>query len=213
MGVIYCICFPNGKRYVGQTTQPIDVRIGQHKRSNKCPLLHRAMKKYPKFDVEILLETNDSMLDHYETLFIHTFNTIKPGGYNLSSGGGTGRKHSDYSRKKMSESHKGVSLSEHHRQRLSESHQGIVFTQERRQNISTAKTGKTRPDEFKKLMSQKSRKDGFDLPMYVYKVEGGYKVRPPDKKDKLFTSKTLTNDEKLKQALQFLESKMMVSND
>ena len=66
--------------------KPINIRIKQHQRSNKCPLLYNAFKKYSSFQVEILLIVNDDLLDKYEILFIDMFQTLSPFGYNLSTG-------------------------------------------------------------------------------------------------------------------------------
>jgi hypothetical protein len=213
MGFIYCVTFPSGKRYVGQTTQSIEVRIGQHKKSKNSQLICRAFKKYSSYKVETLLEINNELLDMYEIKFIEMLNTLNPSGYNLSTGGGSGRKHSTYSREKMSKSHIGVPLSDHHKQRLSESHIGRIVTEETRAKISQSNSGKPRTDEFRQHMSNKSRKVKCDLPMYVYKIRNGYKIRPPNDIEKVFASTKFTDEEKLKLALEYLESKTKVSND
>jgi group I intron endonuclease len=213
MGLIYCITFPSGKKYVGQTVQTIEERVKQHTRCKSCPLVYRALNKYSSYQVETLLQLNDNpdLLDMYEIKFIAMLNTLKPNGYNLSTGGGTGRKHSEFSRLQMSQAHLGVPLSDHHRQRLSESHQGRVFTDETKSKISQSKLGKSRGDAFKALMSQQSRKHGNDLPMYVYKVKNGYKARL-DGKDKSFANSKVPDEEKLKKAIEYVNS-MKLSND
>ena len=216
MGIIYCITFPSGKQYVGQTTQLLKERIGQHLRSNTTHLICRAMKKYASsYKVEILQEPDDEQIDFYETQFITSLNTLHPNGYNLSTGGGSGRKHNELSREKMSETHAGVPLSDHHKQRLSESHMGRVFSEETKTKISQSKLGKSRGDDFRAHMSQKSRKVKSDLPMYVYKEKYGYRVRLPEDrgKDKRFTSRTLTEEANLKLVLEYIDSKKKVSND
>lgn len=64
MGIIYCITFPSGKQYIGQTRQKFETRLVQHKSSKDDTLIARAFKKYKDdFKTEIILEINDSLLD------------------------------------------------------------------------------------------------------------------------------------------------------
>ena len=200
MGFIYCVTFPSGKKYIGQTVQCIETRMSQHKRSKQDTLVSRAFKKYSSYQVEVLLQVNVNLLDTYEIKFIQAFNTIKPYGYNLASGGSSGRTHSESSRRKMSDSHKGVPLSELHKKRLSESHIGRIFSDESKLKISESKRGKQRPKEFKEKMSKLNRKDNHNLPSYVYKLKHGYRVRI-GKKDVYFTDSTLNDEELLNEAI------------
>ncbi len=212
MGLIYQVHFPSGKSYIGQTTQSLDVRVSQHKRCRQDTLVRRAFKKYSTYKAEVLIEVNDELLDHYETQFINTFRTLTPFGYNLSTGGGSGRKHSEVSKMKMSQSHLGVQLSDLHKQRLSESHFGRTCSETTRKKISESNRGKTRSEDFREQMSKLNRKHGLELPRYVYKSKNGYRVRN-GKKDVYFTDPRLTDEEKLTQALQYRKSFEKVSND
>jgi hypothetical protein len=91
MGIIYCITFPSGKQYIGQTRQKFKIRLLQHKSSNDNTLISRTFNKYKdNFKEEILLEINNSLLDEYEIKFIDVYNTLTPFGYNSRTGGQNG---------------------------------------------------------------------------------------------------------------------------
>jgi len=102
MGLIYCITFPCGKKYIGQTRQILKKRIAQHLSSNDNTLISRAFRKYKDFTSEILLECENSVLDEQEIYFIEKYNTIVPLGYNMRSGGQNGYHFSIDVRKKCS---------------------------------------------------------------------------------------------------------------
>lgn len=99
----------NSMRYVGITTQKLKNRLRYHK-NNSDTYIGRAIKKYgwENFSVEILEEcTSPEELFEREKYWIKTLNTKNPNGYNLTDGGEglNGCKHSQKTRKKMSERH------------------------------------------------------------------------------------------------------------
>jgi hypothetical protein len=77
MGIIYCLTFPNGKKYIGQTTQLLKTRLNQH----------NAIHKYEQYTCDILLDVKDTELDYYEEKLIKEHNTLVPNGYNIRTGG------------------------------------------------------------------------------------------------------------------------------
>ena len=87
--IIYCIINKiNGKKYVGQTTQKINVRFSRHCRKGNA--LYNAIKKYGKenFNVkEIDRATNQNELNEKEIFWIKKLDTLYPNGYNLTTGG------------------------------------------------------------------------------------------------------------------------------
>lgn len=109
--IIYCITNKvNGRQYVGQTIQKLDVRIGQHARKNKT-YIGKAFQKYGRdnFDVKVIdsaLSIDD--LNDKEKYWIKKLNTKKPNGYNLCDGGDNtfGYRHTLESRLKMSSTKK-----------------------------------------------------------------------------------------------------------
>jgi hypothetical protein len=102
MGLIYCITFPSGKKYIGQTRQSMKNRLNQHKSSKDSTLISKAFKKYNNFEYTILQTCENAELDMYEVYFINKYETISPKGYNLSSGGQNGYRFSDETRLKCS---------------------------------------------------------------------------------------------------------------
>jgi predicted GIY-YIG superfamily endonuclease len=80
MGIIYCLSFSNGKKYIGQTRQPITKRLKQHKKQSYCTAVHNAIIKYKDYECRILVEVDNNELDDYEERYIKEYNTIVPNG-------------------------------------------------------------------------------------------------------------------------------------
>lgn len=163
----------NGKIYVGvhQTESLIDDNyLGSGK------YLRLAIKKYGRknFKREVLhiydnpYDMFDKEAEIVDELFVRRQDT-----YNCSLGGvGSiafhnkglpgpmrGKKHSELTKKKMSESHKGYIKSEEHRKHLSESHTGKTVAEETKEKLRQHNTGSFATEETKEKMSraQKSR--------------------------------------------------------
>jgi group I intron endonuclease len=102
----------NGKVYIGQTSN-IGRRWRTHlhrAKSGLCRPLYSAIRKYGKesFSIEVLLECDESVVDEKEIEYIRLFESCSPDrGYNLAGGGSATFKHSDESKRKISESKKG----------------------------------------------------------------------------------------------------------
>lgn len=117
MGVVYRILNKiNRKLYIGETMQanPND-RWMQHKRHAikdefGCRALYGAMKKYgiENFEFKILFFCFNEDVEKYEIEMIEKLNTIAPNGYNIlkggKGGGFVGKKHSEETKKRLSES-------------------------------------------------------------------------------------------------------------
>ncbi len=101
----------NGKIYVGQTAYPLNFRIHRHIRS-KRGIFPNALRKYGKenfqFETVAWCDTKEN-LDFLEGFYIKFFNSKVPNGYNLTDGGDgkLGWKHSEETRKKLSEAKMG----------------------------------------------------------------------------------------------------------
>lgn len=91
---IYVATSPSGRRYVGVTGQPVEVRWGQHARRARTGMntpLYAAIRKYgaDAFDVQTISQVDDeSYALVLEIAFIALFGT-RTAGYNLSAGGDT----------------------------------------------------------------------------------------------------------------------------
>ena len=99
MGEIYKItCIPNGKLYIGQTTQGTNKRWKQHVRGDNVRTSHisAAIKKYNKqnFKVEVIHVTSMiHELDDLEKYYISYYKSLTPNGYNICPGGVSFRDH------------------------------------------------------------------------------------------------------------------------
>lgn len=90
-GVVYLILNKvNGKRYVGQTVQPLKVRFNEHARKKDNTLISNAIRKYGRENFYcgvIKTCTSKEELNYWEKYFIAVFKSKKPYGYNLTDGG------------------------------------------------------------------------------------------------------------------------------
>lgn len=200
--------------YIGQTRRSVCTRVEEHfKCAGTCVLLENAIKKYGRESmiVETLIEVNDDMLDYYEIRFIDAYNTQDPFGYNIRSGGSVG-KHSAESCKRMSDAKLGSKNHNYGKPRLDSTKLAISLS---KSGSNHHFYGKTLTETHKKHLSESHKKSKPELPMYlvyvkerpdVYQSSGYAIVNHPILKSKYFTSKKLTEDEKLEQALVYLSS-------
>ena len=143
--------------------------------------IYRAINKYgfSAFDVEYIFSTEKEykhlgvLLSCLERFFIKKYDCVISG-YNLMSGGMSSR-HTEQSKKKLSENHKGLFAGEKHylygKQLPEETKQKLrrKRTPEQVERNRQAQLGKTMSDEFKKRMSEihtgrkrpQSTKDGI----------------------------------------------------
>jgi group I intron endonuclease len=106
MGIIYKLTSPSGKSYIGLTKQTIEKRLWKHKRSQRCRLLQKAIKKYgfDSFKVEVLdANVPHEKLGDLEKKRIAEHKTLAPNGYNLSTGGQSGFKYCQSTRLRQAE--------------------------------------------------------------------------------------------------------------
>jgi group I intron endonuclease len=100
----------NGKQYIGQTIRALKERWIEHcKKTSDCSAIANAIQKYGKenFSIDILYTTNSvDMLNRKEQEFIKKFNTLRPKGYNLTTGG-LNFIRSEETKRKLSERQKG----------------------------------------------------------------------------------------------------------
>ena len=152
-GVIYLITnIINSKKYVGQTTRLLEVRIAEHRRGNQY--IDKAIKKYgcENFSVEVLEECeNRKQLDEREIFWIAELNCKYPDGYNQTIGGAGDNICTQEKRAKLSLAASGENnyffgkhLTDEHRAKLSISKMG-----DKNPNF-----GKRAPDETRKKLAQ-----------------------------------------------------------
>lgn len=111
-----------GKVYVGQTWYPYSIRMGKNGCNYKnSPYLYLALQKYgcDAFEYTTLeVHTDQAMADEREDYYIKQYNSRNHTiGYNLQEGGWSG-KHSEETKKKISNSLIGHKMSESNRLKL-----------------------------------------------------------------------------------------------
>lgn len=128
--VVYCLTFPNGKQYVGLTSQKLRERVSAHCSCafNKSLVRYKskvcqAIRKYQTFTVSILYQ--GEQLEENEIKYIELLQTFKHG-YNLTSGGEHKKKISIITRRKISKANKGRSVV----------NKGMPMSQEQKQLLS-----------------------------------------------------------------------------
>lgn len=86
-GYVYCITFPNGKQYIGQSRRPWRERWKNHqKKSSGCIALHNALNKYASMPLtwELLAYARNAReLTKKEAYYILSKDTLTPNGYNI----------------------------------------------------------------------------------------------------------------------------------
>lgn len=218
MGLIYCIQFSSGKKYIGQTRQPLEKRLIQHLSSKDNTLISRAFNKYSDYECSILIECDNDKLDYYETYFINKFNTISPNGYNLRSGGQNGYYFSDEVKLKCSMKARNniddnlpmyVYNSTYGYRCRSPGRNEKYFNYkflDKETNLKLAiEYINGKDDLYKKYIEPKN------LPKFVSRVErdnrSGYRITLPGY-EKHFTSMKLSDEEKYNLAISYLNSVM-----
>lgn len=154
----------NGKCYIGQSiNNPIFERWNRYKLLN-CkgqPKLYNALKKYgsDNFIYEIIeIGLDKTNLDFLEDMYEILNDSIK-NGYNIRRGGANG-KHSEETKRKLSESHIGHKPSYETRLKMSNSHTGRKLSEETKIKMSKRQTGFTHSEESKIKMSENQKRMG-----------------------------------------------------
>lgn len=149
---VYMHVFPNQKRYIGITGDSPKKRWKRGKNYRNNIHLTRAVEKYGWDNIKhIIVETDldKESAEAKERMLISLFNSNDPKhGYNVTSGGECIGKHSDETRRKISETKKAQCLNPEYRELMSRVHKGISppnkgkpMSQEQKLKISLAKRG------------------------------------------------------------------------
>ena len=170
---LYIHKFPNGKVYVGITSQDVEERW-RHGEGYKNQLVYRAILKYgwDAISHQVLLSgMTKEEAEEKEIEFISAFKSNNPEyGYNVSNGGNcsgthseetkrkiakanTGRVCSEETREKIRKGNKGKKISKEQREKISQTLKGRVFTQEHRDKIGASHKGRTLSEEARKKIS------------------------------------------------------------
>jgi len=198
MGFIYMLTSPKGKKYIGQTIQPILKRFAKHQLpSSRCKAILGAINKYgwENFKKD-WYECPDEDLNELEEYLVEALRTLAPGGYNLKEGGGSHGKMSAETKQKMSEAKKGEknpmyektgennpnykrACTKDTKEKISKSLFGRTLSKEHKKKISKSKMGKKNPMYGKTLSKEtKEKVSGAKHPsskkVYQYTLNGTY---------------------------------------
>lgn len=163
-GIIYKATSPSGKVYIGQTTQSLRIRMYSHRslsantnsRSYNLKFA-RAIRKYGFDQMQWEILEKDipiEKLDDLERFYISHYDSFR-NGYNSDLGGiknSRGFKHSEDSKKLMSESKKGKSVSAKTKSKISKTLRGRKLTEEHAHNIGLASSKRRHSDETKEKL-------------------------------------------------------------
>lgn len=196
---VYCLTSPNGRRYVGFTSQGSDRRWRKHvtdaQRGSKLPL-HNAIRKYgPESFSRSLLErmTTEAGAKQAERLWIKELGTFGSAGYNLTLGGegmlghvpsaetrarvGAARRNlSDELRAKFAETQRGKIPSLAARARMSEAQRGRKHSPETIAKMS--ETAKHRSPETLANLSEAAKRRSPETRARVGAANRGRKHSP-----------------------------------
>lgn len=178
---VYCHTAPDGRKYIGATSIPLERRWRKDGSGYVgCSAFFDAIKKYGWCNIthEVLKSGLTKEEAHFlERKYIKELNTLFPNGYNLETGGAVGktvcektreiyreRVISDETRKKLSCALKGRIVSRATRDKIGNAHRGKRMSEEARAKISASRTGMKYSDERKKQMSKTF--SGAGNPMY-----------------------------------------------
>ena len=168
MSIVYCLSFPNGKQYIGMTSQTMEKRLIGHRAYAKkgCEfLLYSAWRKYGEPECKVLAVVESHMVRKTERKAIAVFGTMVPNGYNLMLGGEGAGIASQETRAKQSLAAKGKPKSEQGRQNIAAgvrnrpyeslaNRLGKSQTAEWVEKRAAANRGKKRSPEFRARMSE-----------------------------------------------------------
>jgi len=171
----------NGKCYIGVTIRGLEIRRSGHRRDakgNSQCIFHRAIRKYgfDSFEWVVLFSSvSKENLDCMEMVCIAALKTKCPYGYNMTDGGGGGRrgtlgtKHSEETKRRISAALMGYKHSEETKQRIGESAKGNKSYLGRkhsgasRRKMSKAGRGRLKTEEHKQKIAEASRGNNHNL--------------------------------------------------
>ena len=154
--IVYIYTFPNGKKYIGQTTQTLEKRAQNGSGYKLQPVVYHAILKYGWNNIQkdIFKCQSEEEMDSLERELIAKYNTTdREYGYNLDNGGHLGKHHSEETKRKMGESHKGKQGYWAGKHRSEETKRKISESQHGEKN---GMYGKTHSEEVRKKISEKN---------------------------------------------------------
>ncbi len=176
----------NNKVYIGKTKQLLHIRKKQHETSDKDTYFNRALRKYNKFDWDVIdIASSEQELNNLERYWITYYSSFNKNlGYNLTRGGEGVLNPSKEVRRKMSDKQLGIKNSNYQHGKYSGKHfcskcskelentntailckscckKGLKYSKTHKLNISLAKMGTKNPakrDEVRRKISETVKK-------------------------------------------------------
>lgn len=151
---VYMHVFPNGKKYIGITSQKPEKRWRSGKGYAFNPKMYRAIQKYGWENVEHIILYNDlpkAMAEATEIRLIAEYNTTI-NGYNIENGGNVLGTHSEETRRKIADANRRRVVSEEFKRERSALMMGNQYNK-----------GNHHTEEFKRMKSEQMHekyKDG-----------------------------------------------------
>ncbi len=167
---VYKHTFPNGKVYIGITSQRPKRRWdngrGYLNKKDNCeytqPHMARAILKYGWDNIEHEVIFNGLTKAEAEQIEINLISQYQSNnykyGYNVANGGSLAGAHSEETKKKLSEAHKGKRLSEEHKKKISEANKGKKFTEEYCKRVSESLRGRKLSEEHREKVAEANRR-------------------------------------------------------
>lgn len=146
---VYKFTFPNGKLYIGMTSQKPSRRWQNGEGYKKCPLVYKAIQKFGwnniKKDILYIFKTEKEALNKEKELIALYKLTDTDFGYNLHEGGtptGSSSFLTEEGRQKIIATHTGRPMSDYTKQRIRESQTGRKKSKEEIEKISNSLKGR-----------------------------------------------------------------------
>jgi group I intron endonuclease len=168
---IYKITSPNGRIYIGQSID-IERRFRFYKQMNckNQPILYSSLKKYgvDTHIFEVIETCDESVLDTRERYWQEHYNVLNGGlNCNLTETSDKPKRHSEETKRKISESNKGKVFSDESKQKMSQT--------KKKTSLGKGNTfyGKKHSDEFKQYRSEVRSNGGNPNAKIVLNLENG----------------------------------------
>ena len=165
----------NGKCYIGQTVKTSKIRFTAHKNNTKS-CIGKAIQKYGWDNFKTYTYyVSENMLDFFEIEMIKLANCIAPNGYNKRVGGHFGYRHSEETKKKIGDIHRGRKHTDEYKDACKKRmlgkpslRKGLTNSKEQTEKHRKAMIGKKASEETKKKMSLKKIGYKYRLTTCIY---------------------------------------------
>lgn len=204
----------NGKKWGTEERWKTHVKNARNRKC-ECRLLENAILKHgaSEFVIVVLEECAIMDLNRLEDLYIKSYNTLCPNGYNLMTGGGNGRKHHQKTRDKMSKTRTGKKHTQITKQRIGDGNRGKIVSSTTRKRVGQSSKYRGMSERNRLVIEGALSELGMErLPMYIYysldkrndRNVDVINVRVSGHKPKKFGAKSVSLADKIKIAVEYI---------